>query len=176
MAPATRAFVRVMNVSRGDVSHFNRDNTAALLDNTQRAADGAEEGRQFDAPQPLAIAPEAVSRPLRVSILKATGTGGDSTRARRLADLAVHDFPDSSPAHLSRFVVSIVAGDRTEAIRELTETIRHDPTNAHFYEYRSELELEARQCRGGRARLKEIRKRGARPSMTFEERAAGCTP
>jgi tetratricopeptide (TPR) repeat protein len=177
LALGTRASLRVRNISKQtDFSHFNADDAPALLDDLQRAINEAEEARELYPSQPLAITLEAFSRALRVVLWRAAGRGGDLTKARQLADQAVHDFPDFPPAHFIRGFVLLVGEDHEGATLELTEAIRLDPTHTAYYEQRGELELEAHRCGVARADLQQIRKRGGHPSSTLEGDVARCTP
>jgi tetratricopeptide (TPR) repeat protein len=171
LALAMRAFVRVGRTSQ---SLADAGQASDLLDELERAVDEAEEARQLDPSQPLAIVTEATARAWRVAILDATGRHGNISTASQLADQAIREFPDFPPAHLSRSSVLWVANDVPGAIRELTELIRLDPTALAAYEQRAELEIEAHQCAAARADINQIERHHKGVSAALADHVRQC--
>ena len=173
-AMAVHASVRFARLQKTVAARgITEANVEQLLDESARVADEAKDARLIYDAEPRTIVTEAMARAFKVELLKATGQDGDIANARNLADQAVKLFPDFAPAHSARSYVLNVAGATKEAIPEMGEAIRLDPTNGSLFVQRAELYFEQHSFAEAKADLDRAKTLGAKISPTLEGKIRG---
>jgi tetratricopeptide (TPR) repeat protein len=167
-ALAVRAWERLEDI---DVDKGTREE---VLNDLQRAAEEARRSRALDESLPYGIVNEVKARSIRGNLYKKMGLEPDWRPVRQLADEAVRRFPDFSPAHDWRGMVLALSGDKEEAIREFTETLRLNPASRRALKNRAMLHADRKMCGEATSDLERFRSLGYEVDAVLAKVMGAC--